>query len=212
MFRQFGSDLKKEFSGYNVRCFTGDLMAGLTVAAVALPLALAFGVSSGMDAATGLITAIIAGIMIGTLSGASFQISGPTGAMAAILIVLSEKYGFRGVFFAGFLSGVFLLLAAVLNFGKFVSVIPGPVITGFTSGIAIIIAFGQIDNFFGISSQGSSMIEKIVFYSKSGFVPNWGAVMFGAIVLAVMIFWPKRWSRYFPCGPKIPRCRYISIS
>ena len=85
-------------------------MAGLTVAAVALPLALAFGVSSGADAASGLITAIVAGIFIGLLSGASYQISGPTGAMSAILITLSAKYGIQGVLTAGLLSGVLLLI------------------------------------------------------------------------------------------------------
>ena len=114
-------------------------MAGLTVAAVALPLALAFGVSSGADAASGLITAILAGIIIGILSGASYQISGPTGAMAAILISLSAKFGMQGVLTAGLLSGVILIVLAVLKVGKLVSYIPVPVITGFTSGIAIII-------------------------------------------------------------------------
>ena len=103
--KQFISDLKKEFHGYNPKKFTNDLMAGLTVAAVALPLALAFGVSSGADAASGLITAIIAGIVIGLLSGASYQISGPTGAMAAILVSLAAKYQLQGMLLAGFLSG-----------------------------------------------------------------------------------------------------------
>ena len=107
-------------------------MAGLTVAAVALPLALAFGVSSGADAASGLITAIVAGIFIGLLSGASYQISGPTGAMSAILITLSAKYGIQGVLTAGLLSGVLLLIMAALKIGKLVSYIPAPVITGFT--------------------------------------------------------------------------------
>ena len=83
MIRAFFADLKTEFSGYGIKPFSKDLMAGVTVAAVALPLALAFGVSSGADAAAGLITAIIAGLVIGSLSGAFYQISGPTGAMAA---------------------------------------------------------------------------------------------------------------------------------
>ena len=90
MFKKYVSDLKAEFKGYNGKKLTQDLMAGLTVAAVALPLALAFGVSSGADAASGLVTAIVAGIVIGILSGASYQISGPTGAMAAIAVCLRE--------------------------------------------------------------------------------------------------------------------------
>jgi SulP family sulfate permease len=148
MIKQFSSDLRREFSGYNGKRLSQDLMAGLTVTAVALPLALAFGVSSGADAAAGLITAILAGLLIGGLSGASYQISGPTGAMTAILITLSVKYGLDGVFVAGLISGAILIVAALLKAGRVVAIIPSAVITGFTSGIAIIIAFGQIDNFF----------------------------------------------------------------
>lgn len=173
-------------------------MAGLTVAAVALPLALAFGVSSGADAASGLITAIVAGIVIGLLSGASYQISGPTGAMAAILISLSAKYGMKGVLLAGLLSGVFLLIMAALKIGKLVSYIPTPVITGFTSGIAIIIALGQIDNFFGTVSQGENAIEKLMSYGKLGFSPDWWAVAIGAMVVLIMMVYPKKLNAYFP--------------
>ena len=86
MLKKFGIRLKNEFKGYNGKAFSKDLMAGLTVTAVALPLALAFGESCGASAAAGLVTAIIAGLIIGALSGASFQISGPTGAMSAILM------------------------------------------------------------------------------------------------------------------------------
>ena len=86
MFKQFVKDLKKEFAGYNSAKLMKDVMAGLTVCAVALPLALAFGVSSGASAAAGLVTAIIAGVVIALLGGASYQISGPTGAMSAVLI------------------------------------------------------------------------------------------------------------------------------
>lgn len=118
MFKKYVSDLKAEFKGYNGKKLTQDLMAGLTVAAVALPLALAFGVSSGADAASGLVTAIVAGIVIGILSGASYQISGPTGAMAAILLSVSAKYGITGVLTAGFLSGAILIIAAVCRVGK----------------------------------------------------------------------------------------------
>ena len=144
MIRSFIDGLKREFSGYNAKSFSKDFMAGVTVAAVALPLALAFGVSSGADAASGLITAIIAGVVIGSLSGAFFQISGPTGAMAAILISIVSKYQMQGVFLATLMAGVFLLLAGVLRLGKMTAYIPAPVITGFTSGIAILIAGGTV--------------------------------------------------------------------
>ena len=122
--------LKSEFKGYNSQKLVKDILAGLTVAAVALPLALAFGVSSGADAGAGLITAIVAGLLIGGLSGASYQISGPTGAMSAILIGLSTTYGLQGVFVASFISGVMLLIASLFKFGKVVSFIPSSVITG----------------------------------------------------------------------------------
>lgn len=200
MIKKYISDLKKEFRGYNGKALSQDLMAGLTVAAVALPLALAFGVSSGADAASGLITAITAGIIIGILSGASYQISGPTGAMAAILLTVSAKYGITGVLTAGFLSGAVLVIAALCRVGKLVSYLPAPVITGFTSGIAIIIALGQIDNFFGTKSVGDNQIAKIgSYFSGAGsFVPNWWAVMFGALVVVIMIVYPKKWNAVVP--------------
>lgn len=194
------SDLKREFSGYSLSKFSKDLLAGLTVAAVALPLALAFGVSSGLDAASGLITAIIAGLIIGALSGASYQISGPTGAMAAILISLAARHGAQGVFTAGFLSGVILLIAAVLKVGGLVSFIPGPVVTGFTSGIAIIIALGQVDNFFGTSSVGESVLEKLVSYGSLGFSPKLATVAYGLFVILLMVVWPKKWNACFPAS------------
>ena len=190
--------LKKEFHSYGFSSFRKDLLAGITCTAVALPLALAFGVSSGADAASGLICAIIAGFVIGGLSGASYQISGPTGAMAAILVALSAEFGLQGMFAAGFLSGLFLLLFAVLKAGKLVNFIPKPVITGFTSGIAIIIALGQIDNAFGTHSEGLSALSKLMSYGELGFNPIWTAVMYTAIAAGIMILWPKKLNRSFP--------------
>lgn len=198
MFNDYMSSLKNEFSGYNSQKLIKDVLAGLTVAAVALPLALAFGVSSGADAGAGLITAIVAGLLIGGLSGASYQISGPTGAMSAILIGLSTTYGLQGVFVASFISGLMLLLASIFKFGRIVSFIPASVITGFTSGIAIIIAGGQLDNFFGVTSKGSNMLEKIFSYFELGFNINAQALFFGMLVIVIMIVWPKKWESIFP--------------
>ena len=197
---RFLGDIKREFSGYNANAFSKDLLAGLTVTAVALPLALAFGVSSGLDAASGLITAILAGLIIGALGGASFQISGPTGAMAAILISLSVRHGVEGVFIAGFLSGIILLIAAVLKVGALVSYIPSPVVTGFTSGIAVIIALGQIDNFFGTTSAGESAIEKLISYSELGFSVQLPTLFYGLLVILLMVLWPKKWNARFPAS------------
>lgn len=201
MIKTFINDLKKEFNGYNLSKFTKDLMAGLTVAAVALPLALAFGVSSGADAAAGLITAIFAGIIMGAFSGASFQISGPTGAMAAILLPISAApaFGIQGVLIAGMISGIILLLCAILKIGKLVSYIPGAVITGFTTGIAIIIALGQVNNFLGTTSSGTTTLGKIYdLFAGGNFSPNVWAVGFGLLSVLIMAFYPKKLSQYIP--------------
>lgn len=200
MLRAFISSLKQEFRGYHASALTKDLMAGLTVAAVALPLALAFGVSSGADAASGLITAIIAGVVISALSGGYYQISGPTGAMAAILMSLVASYGMDGVFIATLIAGIILLVAGILHLGKLTSFIPAPVITGFTSGIAVIIAMGQIDNFFGTYSEGTSAVEKLFSYARLGFSPNLTAVGLGMFVVLFMIFFPKKWNAVVPAS------------
>lgn len=195
MIKQYFQDLKVEFKDYNSKKFSGDLLAGLTVTAVALPLALAFGVSSGAGAPSGIISAIIAGLVMGGFSGASYQVSGPTGTMIAILATVYAGFGTEGLFITGFLSGIILLLAAAFRFGKLVSFIPGPVITGFTSGIAIIIAMGQIDNFFGTVSSGKTNVEKILSYFELGFNPNMYAVLIGLLVIVIMVFWPKKLSK-----------------
>lgn len=196
----FISDLKKEFSGYNGAKFLKDLMAGLTVAAVALPLALAFGVSSGATAAMGLITAIICGFFISLFGGAFYQISGPTGAMAAILMSIIASYGIKGVFVATFIAGILLILCGVLRLGRLVSFIPMPVIAGFTSGIAVIIALGQLDNFFGVTSTGSSAVEKFLSYFSGGFSPNITSVIIGLAVIVFMLVFPKKWNAVVPAS------------
>lgn len=188
-----------EFSGYSWAKFRQDLLAGLTVCAVALPLALAFGVASGATASAGLVTAIVAGIVIGLLSGAPYQISGPTGAMSAILIVLAQRYGLQGVWIASALAGILLLVIGLLKLGRFIAFIPAPVITGFTSGIALIIFIGQIDNFLGIKTPAEdAALFKLLGYFEGGFVPDWHAIVIGLIVVLTMLFWPKKWAARFP--------------
>jgi SulP family sulfate permease len=125
--------LRREFATYDLAHAQRDLLAGLTVAAVGLPLALAFGVASGADAAAGLVTAILAGLIIGGLGGAGFQISGPTGAMSAVLIVLASRYGLSGVWVATAMAGIFLIALGAFRLGRYVSFIPSPVITGSVS-------------------------------------------------------------------------------
>jgi sulfate permease, SulP family len=199
MLKSYINDLKEEFKGYNLLNFKRDLMAGITVTAVALPLALAFGVSCGASAAAGLITSIISGLVIGALSGGSFQISGPTGAMSAILVVLFQKYGLQGVWIAGALAGLILILAGIFKLGKIVSYIPAPVITGFTSGIALTIAIGQLDNFFGVTTKASeSSAIKLINFVTSPLNINWYALLIGALVVGIMIIWPKKLNNIIP--------------
>lgn len=118
MFSAFFRSLKQEFAGYNSKKLLADMMAGLTVCAVALPLALAFGVSSGASAASGLVTAIIAGVVIAILGGASYQISGPTGAMSAVLVGIVAEYGRRACFLPALPAGVLLLACWRLQAGS----------------------------------------------------------------------------------------------
>lgn len=198
MFKNYRNQLKAEFKGYNTARLGKDAMAGITVAAVALPLALAFGVSSGADAAAGLITAIIAGLVISVLSGASYQISGPTGAMSAVLITIVLKYQLQGVFIVSLIAGIILLLCGIFKIGKLVSIIPSPVVTGFTSGIAIIIATGQIDNFFGTYSEGESTIDKLLSYGELGFNIDMATMGIGLLVVGIMVVFPKKWSQKVP--------------
>lgn len=191
-------DLRREFHGYGPGGLTKDLMAGMTVAAVALPLALAFGVSSGADAAAGLITAILAGLIISPLGGAYYQISGPTGAMAAILISVTAEYQLEGVFVATFIAGVILLLCGFFKVGRLAAFLPSSVIAGFTTGISVIIAFGQIDNLFGVVSRGESLVARLLSYRTLGFSPHWASLAVGLFVIIFMAFFPKKWQRYVP--------------
>lgn len=200
MLDEYLSDLKKEFSGYGKSTLTADLLAGTTVAAVALPLALAFGVSSGADAAAGLITAIVSAFLIGALSGASYQISGPTGAMSAILIPLSLRLGLPAMLLAGAMAGVILILAGLFRAGRLASFLPRSVITGFTSGIAIIIALGQVENFTGVKSHGDESWLRVINIFKDGFSPNLYAVSIGLFVVVLMLAWPKKWGARFPAS------------
>src|SRR5574342_98869 len=184
---------KDEFSGYSLARFQQDLLAGLTVAAVALPLALAFGLASGASAAAGMVTAILAGFIMGLLTGAPFQISGPTGAMSAVLIVLVQRYGLEGIWVAGLFSGALLLVIGLLRLGRFIAFIPSAVISGFTSGIALIIFIGQIDNLLGIKTPATdTAAQKFFGYFQSGVTPSLQSLLLGLVVIGTMVFMPKK--------------------
>lgn len=192
---------RDEFTGYSLAKFQQDLLAGLTVAAVALPLALAFGVASGASAAAGLVTAILAGLIMGLLTGAPFQISGPTGAMSAVLIVLVQRYGLEGIWVAGLLSGTLLLIIGLLRLGRFIAFIPSAVISGFTSGIALIIFIGQIDNFLGVKTPATdTAAQKLLGYFHTSFIPDWHALVIGSVVILTMILWKGKLNARFPAS------------
>lgn len=135
-----------------------DLIAGLTVGVVALPLALGFGISSGLGAQAGLVTAIVAGIVAALFGGSNLQISGPTGAMTVVLIPIVATYGRNGVLVVGLLAGVMLVAMAVAGLGVYVRYIPLPVIEGFTLGIAVIIALQQVPSGLGVSGSGEQVL------------------------------------------------------
>lgn len=205
---QFCDMLKNEFNGYTGKSLLSDIIAGITVGAVALPLALAFGAASVGDAnpsigiVAGMITAIIAGIISGLLGGGSFQISGPTGAMTVILgTVVAGKHGLTGMFAASLLAGVILLIAGILHFGKIIKFIPKPVVTGFTSGIAVVIALGQLGNFFGVELSGETTIDKVVYFFTDCLnkisIP---AMICSIAVVLLMALYPKKAAKYIPAS------------
>lgn len=130
--------------------FKGDLTGGLTAAIVALPLALAFAVASGVDPKAGIYTAIVAGIVASICGGSPVQITGPTGAMAVVLIGIVSQYGIEKVWIAGVMAGIVQIALGIARLGQLVKFIPYPVTAGFTNGIAIIIFCGQLNNFFGL--------------------------------------------------------------
>ena len=192
LLKDYVTDIRNEFRGYNGKRFSKDLMAGITVAAVALPLALAFGVSSGATAAAGLVTAIIGGIIISIFSEVSVSdIRTDRGNDRDTGNARSEIRD-AGNTDSMFFAGIILILAGILKLGRMIYYIPSSVITGFTSGIAIIIALGQLDNFFGVTSHGSLAITKFISYFTQGFHPDIPTMCIGLAVIIIMVIWPKK--------------------
>ncbi|OZE95287.1 SulP family inorganic anion transporter [Rhodococcus sp. 15-2388-1-1a] len=149
-----------------------DLLAGLIVALVALPLALGFGVSTGLGAAAGLTTAIIAGVVAAVFGGSRFQVSGPTGAMTVVLVPIVAEYGPTGVLAVGLMAGVILLALAVAGVGRAVRYMPAPVIEGFTAGIAVVIALQQVPSALGITDAEGDKVWQSAFDAVRSFVSH----------------------------------------
>ena len=191
---------RREFTGYSRVHLTADVLAGLNVGAVSLPLALAFGVASGATAAAGLVTAIISGLVMGFLGGAPFQVSGPTGAMAAILVGITATYGLPGMWLAGAMAGLIIMGLGLFRMGRLIQFIPSPVIVGFTSGIALVIASGQLDNVLGleIGNFPQQYLHLIAVIENLGLI-DWHAIVVTAIVIGTMVT-VQRWNRNIPAS------------
>lgn len=137
---------------YPLRLFLGDALAGITVALVALPLSIAIAIASGATPQSGLVTAIIGGFLISLLGGSKVQIGGPTGAFIVVVAGVIARFGFDGLLLATLLAGVILVVGGLVSAGRFISLVPEPVIEGFTVGIAVIIAVSQLKDLLGLSA------------------------------------------------------------
>jgi sulfate permease, SulP family len=164
-----------------------DLIAGLTVGVVALPLALAFGITAGLGAKAGLVTAIIAGIVAALFGGSNVQVSGPTGAMTVVLVPIVARHGVEAVFLVGMLAGGLILLAGVAGFGRYLVFIPWPVIEGFTLGIAAIIFMQQVPAALGVAKPDGENTAVIAFRAVRDAVAGDGAWWAAGLVLVVVV-------------------------
>ncbi|MDR1460595.1 MAG: STAS domain-containing protein [Campylobacteraceae bacterium] len=185
------------FKNYKPNMFTADLMAGVTVAIVALPLAMAFAIASGVEPERGLFTAIVAGFIISAFGGSKYQIGGPTGAFVVVLYAIMLKHGYDGLVMAVFLAGIMLMFMGFFRLGNIIKFIPYPVTVGFTTGIALIIFTSQIKDFLGlpIDSMPADFVEQVKTYGA--FIKDISFIslalgVFGIfIILACKRFCPK---------------------
>ncbi len=179
--------------GYTFKQFQGDLMGGLTVGIVALPLAIALAIASGVKPEQGLYTAIVAGFVIAVLGGSRTQISGPTGAFVVIVYGIVQKYGYDGLVVATLIAGVMLVLMGLFRMGALLKFVPYPVIVGFTSGIALIIFSSQVNDFLGlkIESVPADFVQKWTTYALhiGNIDPYTVAVGVGSLLIIVL--WPR---------------------
>lgn len=189
----FKPRLLKCLKNYNRKTFVADLMAGIIVGIVALPLAIAFGIASGVTPEKGIITAIVAGFVISALGGSKVQIGGPTGAFIIIIYGIIQQYGMEGLTIATLMAGVFLILFGFLHLGTIIKFIPYPIVVGFTSGIAVTIFTTQVKDLFGlnIASVPSDFIEKwICYFNNFSTVDLWSSVI-GIVSVVIIMLTPK---------------------
>ena len=191
--KEFQPILFLSLKNYNREKFISDLMAGLIVGIVALPLAIAFGISSGVTPEKGIVTAIIAGFIISFLGGSHVQIGGPTGAFIVIVYGIVEQFGVTGLAIATVLAGAMLVLMGVLKLGTVIKFIPYPIVVGFTSGIALTIFSTQIKDLFGLSiaKVPSDFFTKWEVYFQHLGTINWWATGIGVLSVTIIFLTPK---------------------
>ena len=189
----FKPKLFETIKNYDRRQFTTDLLAGIIVGIVALPLAIAFGIASGVTPEKGIITAIVAGLIVSVFGGSKVQIGGPTGAFIIIIYGIIQQYGFEGLTIATLMAGVFLIMFGVLHLGTIIKYIPYPIVVGFTSGIALTIFTTQIKDLFGLTmtSVPSDFVEKWIAYFGAMPTIDWWSAAVGIGSVAVIALWPK---------------------
>jgi len=183
--------------GYDRRQLAHDLTAGVIVGIVAIPLAIAFAIASGVTPGRGLWTAIVAGFLISALGGSRVQIGGPTGAFVVIVYGIVQKYGVDGLTVATFMAGVLLVIMGVARLGGVIKFIPHPVITGFTSGIAVIIFSSQVKDLFGLrmGTVPAEFLPKWAAFFQHATSVTPAAIGIAALTLAILVVWPRVSSR-----------------
>src|SRR5437762_2899821 len=180
------------FADYRRADFISDLSAGLTVGIIALPLAIGFAIASGATPQQGLWTGIVAGLAVALLGGSRFQIAGPTGAFVPVLFSIMTQYGYGGLALATLMAGVMLMVLAALKMGRLLKFFPYPVVAGFTSGIAVIIFCGQLNEFLGLGLKMPEHVPRQLAVLGSHLsTVNWHALGIGAISLAILSLWPR---------------------
>lgn len=190
---EFKPKLWDSIKTYTKEKFFGDLMSGIIVGIVALPLAIAFGIASGVSPEKGIITAIIGGFVVSFLGGSSVQIGGPTGAFIVIVYGIIQNFGIEGLTVATLLAGIFLVLMGLLRLGTVIKFIPYPIIVGFTSGIALTIFTTQVKDLFGmtIDKMPGDFVSKWVVYAQHLGSVSWISLLVGLLSIALIVLTPR---------------------
>ena len=192
----FRPEILTSLRGYDRRSFAADLVSGLTVGVIALPLAIGFGIASGVTPTQGLWTAIVAGFLISVLGGSRHQIGGPTGAFVPVLALIVAQHGYQGLALATMMAGAILVLLGVLKLGSLIKFIPFPVTAGFTSGIAVIIFVQQLNELLGLGIKMPDHVpQQLMALGSHLREVNPSAVGIGALTLLIVFGFPKLTSK-----------------